>query len=281
MTTIRAKRPEARFLLTLASGRPRGPSRFAMAWCHGDRGDRMTLLRRRPREVYRVFTEEEYLNGAELEFDLGAGGEHPATVEPARRSSDTPRLRRAAGVTMLVGAIGAVGGVVALNGAWAHRGAGRRTGHLVASMRSRVAGSSAPVVTASSAPRSRPVVVSPLDHTRARVTMAGHRVAGHRGSRHRPLAPHSPVHSPTRAPGLTRAPSHPGGGVAIAVEDSPGSRPRTIAAADTSAQQGSTTNVVASAPTDDRTTAGSSDVATTTPAPAPSPERHAEFGFEH
>jgi hypothetical protein len=242
----------------------------------------MTLLRRRPREVYRVFTEEEYLNGAELEF--GTGSERPATVEPVRRSSDTPRLRRVAGVTMLVGAIGAVGGVVALNSAWAHRSTERRTGHLVASMRSRVADSSAPVVTTSSMPGSRPAVVSSLDQTRARVSVAGRRVAGHRGSRHRPLAPHSPGRSPTRAPDLTHAPSNPGAGVATVVDDSPESRPRTIAAADTSTQKGSTTNVGATAPTGDSTTAGSSNVATArpSPAPAPTPERHAaEFGFEH
>lgn len=245
----------------------------------------MTLLRRRPREVYRVFTEEEYLNGAELDLDLGTGGERPATAEPARRSSNPPRLRRVAGAAMLVGAIGAVGGVVALNGVGAHRVPGRRTGHLVASMRSRVAGSSAPVVTASSPPHSRPVVVSSLGHTRARgsVAVAGHRVAGHRGSRHRPLAPHSPGHSPTPAPGLAHAPSHLGGGVAIVVDDSSGSRPSTIAAADTSAQLGSTTNVAASAPTGDSTAAGSSNAATERPAPAPAatPERQAEFGFEH
>ncbi len=56
---IRRKRPEAGYLPTLASGR---------LCASADDDDRMTLLRRRPREVYRVYYEDEYLNGAGLDL---------------------------------------------------------------------------------------------------------------------------------------------------------------------------------------------------------------------
>src|SRR6202020_772394 len=106
-------RPEAGFLLALASGR-------LLAWRRV--GDRVRL-RRRSREVYRVYAEEEYLNGAGLE--LATVEEWPAVLEPeqacpvaaasARRPGHERRLRRAAGMAMLAGAVGAVGGVVAMH----------------------------------------------------------------------------------------------------------------------------------------------------------------------
>ena len=62
----------------------------------------MTLLRRRPREVYRVYSEDEYLDGAGSELrDRGrvAGGRRlDAVPEPARqvvtRAPSAPRGRR-------------------------------------------------------------------------------------------------------------------------------------------------------------------------------------------
>jgi hypothetical protein len=131
----------------------------------------MMLLRRRPREVYRVYSEEEYLNGAGLdiasidewpvaEWPLGepplgepSVGESPLSVETMRhRAGGERRLRQAvqerqlhrmAGVAMLAAAVGTVGGVVFLNVAQAHSGAGARGSLLAATHSSRVARSPA------------------------------------------------------------------------------------------------------------------------------------------
>jgi hypothetical protein len=78
----------------------------------------MTLLQRTPREVYRVFDEDEFLA-------RGAGqlGNVPATPVTAER-----RLRRIAGTTVLVAAAGAVGGLLTVAGVFSVSGARRRTG---------------------------------------------------------------------------------------------------------------------------------------------------------
>jgi hypothetical protein len=108
----------------------------------------MTLLRRRPREVYRVYSEDEYLDGAGSELvgdvgerpvrepDLASEGERPTdratvSVEPAGQVGGRRRLYRAVGVAMLAGAVGAVSCVVFLNIARAH-GGGRARGRVVA-----------------------------------------------------------------------------------------------------------------------------------------------------
>ena len=131
-----------------ASGRKPGSSppwlpAARVVWRPG--GDRMMLLRRRPREVYRVYSEEEYLSGAGLdnasidewpvaEWPLGEPplgeppvGESPLSVETTRHRAggehrrrqavQERQLHRMAGVAMLAGAMGTVGGVVVLNGA--------------------------------------------------------------------------------------------------------------------------------------------------------------------
>jgi hypothetical protein len=122
----------------------------------------MMLLRRRPREVYRVYSEEEYLNGAgsELasigewpvtEWPLGEAphdeppvGEAPLSVETARQGAGGEhRLHRIVGVAMLAAAMGTVGGVVFLNVARAHGGTGARGSFLAATRSSRVARSPA------------------------------------------------------------------------------------------------------------------------------------------
>jgi hypothetical protein len=77
----------------------------------------MTLLRRAPREVYRLYSEDEFLGGAVVDRRLDAptaGGEH--------------RLRRVAGATMLLAAVGAVGGLVALSESSPATRSGRRAG---------------------------------------------------------------------------------------------------------------------------------------------------------
>ncbi len=94
----------------------------------------MTLMGRRSREVYRVYSEDEFLDGAAQEFLDG--------VEPGSAAGDgrdvvsgggERRLRRFAGAAMLVGAVGTVGGVVAVHVVRNSRGAvGRSRGHSLA-----------------------------------------------------------------------------------------------------------------------------------------------------
>jgi hypothetical protein len=120
-------RPEAGYLLALASGRL--PSQW-----HG--GDRVRLPRRRPREVYRVYTEDEYMNGAELGTAAAGVGQSPPVVEPASKCAGERRLRRVAGMAMLAGAVGAVSGLVVMNDSRVHQGARRRQGSLVTAKRS-------------------------------------------------------------------------------------------------------------------------------------------------
>jgi hypothetical protein len=77
----------------------------------------MTLLRRAPREVYRVYSEAEFFDGA-------AGME---LFTPASGSgAGERRLRRLAGAALLAGAVGTMGGAVVLAGSRPTRGSGRR-----------------------------------------------------------------------------------------------------------------------------------------------------------
>jgi hypothetical protein len=157
----------------------------------------MTLLRRRPREVYRVYSEEEYLNGAELdiasiaEWQLGESplgesplgespvGEASLSVETAehqaggehrlRRGMKERRLHRMAGVAMLVAAVGTVGGVIFLNVTRAH-GAGAQGSLLAATSSSRVARSPAVNDAQPQVGSSRQAIVDPVKTTpRSRV----------------------------------------------------------------------------------------------------------------
>src|SRR5580704_6574500 len=75
------------------------------------------LLRRAPREVYRVYSEDEFFDGATNE-------ELFEPVAPA--GTGERRLRRLAGAAMLVGAVGTVGGVIAINISRPARNAARR-----------------------------------------------------------------------------------------------------------------------------------------------------------
>jgi len=78
----------------------------------------MTLLRRAPREVYRVYDEDEYLAGATWEPGVeSASAKIPADL----------RRRRALSAAILLGAVGAVGSVIALNSLSQSRVASRRT----------------------------------------------------------------------------------------------------------------------------------------------------------
>jgi hypothetical protein len=139
----------------------------------------MTLPRRRcPRAVYRVYTEEEYLNGAGCEpatMEVSPVITEPRGQDPDPRGQDPRerRLRRVAGAAMLAGAVGTVGALVAVDSSRARRGAGRRPGSLVAAARApRIAHS--PVVDSAPVAPSRPVAVKVSRLTRVRVARAGH-----------------------------------------------------------------------------------------------------------
>ncbi len=74
----------------------------------------MTLrLRRRPRAVYRVYGEEEYLAGVDT---LPVREDLPLAEEPTHGR----RLQRIAGAAALTGAVGTVGGVVGIAGLRMH-----------------------------------------------------------------------------------------------------------------------------------------------------------------
>jgi hypothetical protein len=84
-------RPGVEVLPASTPGRPR--ARFTVS--------PVTLPRRARREVYRVYTERDYMDAP--------------LIEPVFPTDARHRLRRVAGAAMLVGAFGAVGGVLALN----------------------------------------------------------------------------------------------------------------------------------------------------------------------
>jgi len=75
----------------------------------------MTLLRRAPREVYRVYAEDEFFAGTGID----------ESWEPNASAADR-RMQRIAGATMLVAAVGAVGGLIAFTGLSSATRAGRR-----------------------------------------------------------------------------------------------------------------------------------------------------------
>jgi hypothetical protein len=80
----------------------------------------MSLLRRTPREVYRLYAEDEYLAGATWE----------SSAEPASTTGASDlRRRRALSAAILLGAMGAVGSLLALNSISQPRAAGRRMAH--------------------------------------------------------------------------------------------------------------------------------------------------------
>jgi hypothetical protein len=82
------------------------------------------MLRRAPREVYRVYGEDEF---------LGRVADH-RDIEPAAPASAQRLLHRVAGTTMVLAAAGMVGGLVALTSLSSGSGARRRiaTGLLAA-----------------------------------------------------------------------------------------------------------------------------------------------------
>jgi hypothetical protein len=228
--------------------------------------------------VYRVYSEEEYLNDAGP--DLATIGEcSPAAVQPVSRGTGERRRHRVAGVAMLVGAVGMVGGVVAVNALRTHGTAvGAGHGSLLAATRSRVdTGSPRPLAARPSAlARSRVAVAE-----RGRDTSSAHPKAKPKpkpkanlaaalrvrrrvgGSRHV-----RPAIRPAGGGGVRR-----GAGTVIVVDDSPGSRSGPSTPAGGPAEGSGTTS-----PTVESAAAVSSaDAATVHPGPGGG----AEFGFEH
>jgi hypothetical protein len=93
----------------------------------------MTLLRRAPREVYRVYGEEEFF--ARVGHDVGF-----ETAAPAHASGGV-RLQRIAGAGMLLAATGAVGGLIAVGALSSTAAPRRRVGaSLLAGARSLLSG---------------------------------------------------------------------------------------------------------------------------------------------
>jgi hypothetical protein len=141
-------RPEAERFRRLAPGRSRAPPPARAAG-----GALMGVLRRAKREVYRVYSEEEFLSPIHALTDW--------SVSPAERASRQRWLRRLAGMAAVTGAAGTVVGALAL-----------------ASVGSR---SDALRITASATPR--PAAVQPASAPRH---PQGRRrpLAGHSGRRH-------------------------------------------------------------------------------------------------
>jgi hypothetical protein len=89
----------------------------------------MTLLRRGPREIYRVYGEAEFFDGAaDIELFM------PTSVS----GGGDLRLRRLAGAALLAGAVGTMCGAVVLTSSRPARGSGRRVGNGAAQALARV-----------------------------------------------------------------------------------------------------------------------------------------------
>jgi hypothetical protein len=270
------KRSEAEsHLPTPASGRPRDPDRS------GGRVTRPGGRGRRSREVYRVYTEDEYLSDAGSALALVDAW--PALAEPARRDAGGRRSHRVAGVAMLTGTVGMVGVAVIVSGSW-HPGAARGPGTMIAAARlwARSGVVRSPAITASYAAPSGPVVTGLASATRARVSQAGWRGQAWRGgqARRRGGLGLSP---PRRS--LAQLPAHrsiqPRRGVAIVGDYSPAPASRTVTAAGAPAGAGTTTatTTVASTVPSGASTTGPPAQATAAGA-RPAPGIRAEFGFE-
>lgn len=114
-------RPRAGYLPTLALGRPRGSSTSGIDRPRGRSTGvwRVTLLRGASRQVYRVYSEEDFLAGE----DWLQGSERDST-DHARSGPIGGRL---AGVAALSVAITAVTGVVVMYGVQSRAGSDRRS----------------------------------------------------------------------------------------------------------------------------------------------------------
>jgi hypothetical protein len=238
----------------------------------------MTLLRRSPREIYRVYSEQEYLcgAGAGLAFDVERlAEESPRAAAREHRGGAEHRLRRVVAVAMLAATVGTFGGLVCLNLTRADRGnrAGQR-GWLAARSPTRVQGSS-PV---SADENARPQVESSWPAIVGQIATSRTHVAPLRRSRERERAAGRSHRLLARPP----LPRH--AGVAV-LADYPSRRfspGEATAASGSGADQAPTsapvsTPPVAAAPTPQGP--ASSPAVATAPVP-PASHKRAEFGFE-
>jgi hypothetical protein len=104
-------RPGAGYLPTLALGRPRGPPTNAQ---------HVRALRQTPRQVYRIYPEEEFLRAEDFSAQGGCDG---ATI----RDRESGACGRLAGVAALTVAVAVVVGVVAMNEVRSRASSDRRT----------------------------------------------------------------------------------------------------------------------------------------------------------
>jgi hypothetical protein len=143
-------RPGAGYLPTLALGRPRGPPTGAR---------HVRVPSRRPRQVYRLYTEEEFLNADDL---LGSEwGEAPRDCSPIGSSAPSPWGRRA-GIAAAA-ALALVAGVVAIDELRHGAGGGRRSAGRMIALGEPGAGRPAPLLGGRSS-RTRAIGASrPLD----------------------------------------------------------------------------------------------------------------------
>ncbi len=230
----------------------------------------MTLLRRSPRQVYRVYSEAEFLAAADWSGEAATEELAPdgAVREPvsanvrgrvagvAARGPNPSAWGRVAGLAALTGALAAVAGVVVLS---ASRTTASRRGTLGPSADSR-----APRSVAASAPATPPPSSQPLGSDRRRHGRAPRRPAAPRWSAQRrgvrevgqagtPAIPASPAPAPLPASTSPAAP-----GTAPTPPRAPGPAPASQATASP-----------AMLPS-----------ATTSPATASARAARAEFGFE-
>ena len=224
-----------------------------------------------------MYTEEEYLNGAG--FEPATVDESPILAEPGKTLAGERRLRRAAGVAMLAGAIATVGAVLAANISRAHRGAARKPGSLVAATRSSSSLSSPVQASSREAPAAPAVAHRTVQATRLSGARAGQRSDRPGRSIFRPShlpAGGSDSHPPTRRRSvggqagnrpLTGARVPRGGGAQITVDYSPGASPGAA----------EVVRIHAGTSADSSTATGSSAGSSVARAQAGG---HAEFGFE-
>jgi hypothetical protein len=128
----------------------------------------MAVVRRAKREVYRVYSEEEFLSPTHTPTDW--------SVSPAERASRERWLRRLAGMVALTGAAGTVVGAVALASVGS-RSAGLRTAASATPRPAAVRSARAPLQRARG--RSQP----PAGHRRRPHTLSGGRARSARGRR--------------------------------------------------------------------------------------------------
>jgi hypothetical protein len=269
-------RPGAGYLPTLVLGRPRGLS--AEPGAATEPGVRhMTLLRSAPRQVYRVYPEEEFLAAEDWREPVEAARD----FAPVGGCEPRP-WGRVAAVAALTAVIAAVVGVVAINGARSRAGIDRMSASRRIALGGRVAKPAAIALNAS-----RPTGWDTPRHGHALGTAAPRRAAERNAVLLALVRARRPGFEPRAASAAgadatqTRAPSP---AAAPARADTPLRPASTATATTTAATAGPATATAASPPTaapetaEPATAAATATAASTTTAAARGVGQ--EFGFE-